>query len=432
MFSLSGENIWRCCLCGKNENKTSGYSRISPKNEVRNKLFIWKKIMKKYLDILVFTLLFFFIFSYFSWKQTEVALTGVQFSSLSESYKVPAGIQVQVVNNSLDTFSFNSCQDLVVRHTGQALSFPESLCEDIVLTSRESKIIDFSGYYTLFENPGNYTFVLSQGEKEYIQQVEVAYRGTIGKIFVGLFYAPLYNLLVYLIQFFGNSLGLAIVTITILIRILLLFPQHKMMVSQRKMQAIQPKIKKIQETHKGDQQTIGMELMKLYKTEGVNPMGSCGLLLIQMPILLVIYQIIIHITSLKNEFYIYDFIPEFHISQIDFNFLWMNLLGAGGTTGILLALTVAAIQFIQVKLSLVHKTKDDTKKWVVLEKKKGASEYNSFMPDPEMMNKFMLYGMPAMVGVFTYTIIAWVGLYWGVSTLFAILQQLFVNKIIKK
>ena len=110
----------------------------------------------------------------------------------------------------------------------------------------------------------------------------------------------------------------------------------------------------------------------------------------------------------------------------------MNLLGAGGTTGILLALTVAAIQFIQVKLSLVHKTKDDTKKWVVLEKKKGASEYNSFMPDPEMMNKFMLYGMPAMVGVFTYTIIAWVGLYWGVSTLFAILQQLFVNKIIKK
>jgi len=225
------------------------------------------------------------------------------------------------VNNSLDTFSFNSCQDLVVRHTGQALSFPESLCEDIVLTSRESKIIDFSGYYTLFENPGNYTFVLSQGEKEYIQQVEVAYRGTIGKIFVGLFYAPLYNLLVYLIQFFGNSLGLAIVTITILIRILLLFPQHKMMVSQRKMQAIQPKIKKIQETHKGDQQTIGMELMKLYKTEGVNPMGSCGLLLIQMPILLVIYQIIIHITSLKNEFYIYDFIPEFHISQIDFNFL---------------------------------------------------------------------------------------------------------------
>jgi membrane protein insertase Oxa1/YidC/SpoIIIJ len=54
------------------------------------------------------------------------------------------------------------------------------------------------------------------------------------------------------------------------------------------------------------------------------------------------------------------------------------------------------------------------------------------MPDPEMMNKFMLYGMPVMVAVFTYTLVAWVGLYWGMSTLFMIVQQLIVNKILKK
>jgi membrane protein insertase Oxa1/YidC/SpoIIIJ len=127
--------------------------------------------------------------------------------------------------------------------------------------------IDFSEFYTLFTEPGNYVFLLKSEDKEYIQQIEVKYRGTIGKIFVGVFYAPIYNLMVYLIQFFGNSLGMAIIAITIVIRILLLFPQHKMMVSQRKMQAIQPKIKKLQEKHKGDQQTMGMELMKLYKTE---------------------------------------------------------------------------------------------------------------------------------------------------------------------
>lgn len=68
----------------------------------------------------------------------------------------------------------------------------------------------------------------------------------------------------------------------------------------------------------------------------------------------------------------------------------------------------------------------------MLEKKKDASDYTSFMPDPEVLNKFMLYGMPIMVGIFTYTLIAGVGLYWGMSTLFAIFQQLFVNKIIKK
>jgi YidC/Oxa1 family membrane protein insertase len=53
----------------------------------------------------------------------------------------------------------------------------------------------------------------------------------------------------------------------VLIRVILLFPQHKMMVSQRKMQAIQPKIKKLQEKNKGNQQAMGMELMKLYKDE---------------------------------------------------------------------------------------------------------------------------------------------------------------------
>jgi membrane protein insertase Oxa1/YidC/SpoIIIJ len=57
-------------------------------------------------------------------------------------------------------------------------------------------------------------------------------------------------------------------------------------------------------------------------------MGSCGLLLIQMPILLVIYRIIMDITSLRNEFYLYDFIPEFHTSQIDSAFLGMQLLDA--------------------------------------------------------------------------------------------------------
>ena len=67
-----------------------------------------------------------------------------------------------------------------------------------------------------------------------------------------------------------------------------------------------------------------------------------------------------------------------------------------------------------------------------LEKKKGSDDYSSMMPDPEMMNKFMLYGMPVMVGVFTFTLPAGIGVYWGVSTLFAIGQQLFVNKIIKK
>ena len=68
----------------------------------------------------------------------------------------------------------------------------------------------------------------------------------------------------------------------------------------------------------------------------------------------------------------------------------------------------------------------------MLEKKKWEEWYSQFMPDPEVMNKFMQYWMPAMVWVFTFTLFAGVGLYWGISTTFMLLQQLIVNKILKK
>lgn len=388
--------------------------------------------MKKFLDILLFTLLFFFIFSYFSWKDATTPLDGVRFESTKSSYKVPAWVGLQIVNNTPESISLNTCQDISLRYAGDIIAFPDELCRDVTLLSRQNESIDMSEYYTLFENPGSYTFELNLGEQKYIQQIDLEYRWSLGKIFTGLLFAPMYNLLAYLIALFSNSLGWAIVVLTVIIRIILLFPQHKMMVGQRKMQAIQPKIKKLQEKHKGNQQALGMELMKLYKTEGVNPMWSCGFLLIQMPILLVIYNIILNITSLKNEFYLYEGLKDFKISQIDFSFFNIDLLAAWWTAGLILALIVAAIQYIQIRLSLSGRDTTDSKTWVVLEKKKWEKDYNSMMPDPEMMNKFMLYGMPAMVAVFTYTLIAGVGLYWGVSTLFAIFQQLFVNKIIKK
>ena len=389
--------------------------------------------MKKYLDILIFSLLFFLLFSYFSGdKSQQVADTWIDFEINKTNYAVPAEILLTITNNTRENITLDICSDITLRSKWELITLPEELCGEKELIPWDVEVIDFAWFYTLFETPENYVFEYTTGDKEFQQSFDVSYRGTIWKIFIGVFYAPIYNLLAYLIHIFNNSLGFAIIGLTIIVRIILLFPQHKMLVSQRKMQAIQPKIKKLQEKHKGNQQQMGMELLKLYKAEWVHPMGSCLPLLIQMPILLVIYNIILNITSLKNEFYLYDFLPEFHISQIVYNFFGMNLLEAGGIVGLCLAVSVAAIQFIQIKLSLINKPKVEAKDSVVLEKKKWATDYNSMMPDPELMNKFMLYGMPAMVWVFTFTLVAWVGIYWGVSTLFAILQQLFVNKIIKK
>jgi YidC/Oxa1 family membrane protein insertase len=163
-------------------------------------------------------------------------------------------------------------------------------------------------------------------DKKFIVPFELGNRGTIGKLFVYFFYAPMYNLMVFLLYFFGNSLGWAIISITIIIRILLLYPQHSMLVSQKKLQAIQPKIKEIQEKYKGDSQKLGIELMNLYKTEKVNPVGSCGPLLIQLPILLVIYNVIISIGDISNSYYLYSFFSHFQVSQIVTNFYGVNLL----------------------------------------------------------------------------------------------------------
>jgi len=136
--------------------------------------------------------------------------------------------------------------------------------------------------------------------------------------------------MVFFVKLFSYSLGWSIICVTILIRLFLLYPQHKMLVSQRKMQKIQPKIKELQEKHKGDNQALGMAMMELYKKEQVNPMGSCGLLLIQMPILLVLYRVVMGVESPINYYYIYSFLLPFSISDILTNFYGIDLLGKGG------------------------------------------------------------------------------------------------------
>jgi YidC/Oxa1 family membrane protein insertase len=245
-----------------------------------------------------------------------------------------------------------------------------------------------------------------------------------------LFYAPVYNAMVYFIEMFSHSLWWGIILITVIVRIILLWPQHKMMLSQRKLQKVQPKIKQIQEKYKGQQQVLWMKLMELYKKEKVNPMWSCGFLLIQMPILLVIYNVILYIKDESNLYYLYSILDWFDLSKLDSSFFSLELLESWWKAWIILAIVVWLIQYIQIKLSLSKNKKDNN--WVVLEKKAKDDKYSNIMPDPEMMNKFMLYWMPAMVVVFTYMLFAWVWLYWWISTLFMIVQQLIVNNISKK
>jgi membrane protein insertase Oxa1/YidC/SpoIIIJ len=94
------------------------------------------------------------------------------------------------------------------------------------------------------------------GDKEYTTQFETKHRGSIGQLFVYLFYAPMYNMMAFILTHVSYSLGFAILILTVAVRLLLVYPQHKMLLNQKKMQTIQPKIKEIQEKHKGNQAVL--------------------------------------------------------------------------------------------------------------------------------------------------------------------------------
>jgi YidC/Oxa1 family membrane protein insertase len=89
----------------------------------------------------------------------------------------------------------------------------------------------------------------------------------------------------------GNY-GLAIILLTVAVRVLLLPLSIKQTRSMREMQRIQPEVKKIQAKHKGDRQKMNEEMMALYKEHGVNPFGGCLPLLMQFPVFIALYRLI--------------------------------------------------------------------------------------------------------------------------------------------
>lgn len=89
-----------------------------------------------------------------------------------------------------------------------------------------------------------------------------------------------------------KSYGIAIILLTLAVRLLLLPLSIKQTRSMREMQVIQPEVKKLQTKYKGDRQKMNEELMKLYKEHGVNPFGGCLPLLMQFPVLIGLFYVI--------------------------------------------------------------------------------------------------------------------------------------------
>lgn len=223
-------------------------------------------------------------------------------------------------------------------------------------------------------------------------------------------YKPLYNLLIFFAWLVpGHSMGWAIIAMTLLIRIALLPSSLKAAHLQVKSAKLQPKINKLKAEIK-DQKEQSKALMDLYKEEGVSPLGSCLPLLIQLPIIFVLYYVFNHGMAQLNPQDLYHFVPQVNFSS---HFLGLNLVKVDPWITPILA------GLLQMVLS-----------WLMIPKVDPNDQYAK--KDPMMaMNKQMMFLLPLSTIYIGHRIVSGLVLYWIVTTVFSIVQQLYVNKNIR-
>ncbi|MFA6521864.1 MAG: YidC/Oxa1 family membrane protein insertase [Candidatus Gracilibacteria bacterium] len=269
--------------------------------------------------------------------------------------------------------------------------------------------------------PTDSTKTVTQKTSEIYSSPEftIAEAGFWRKTFRAALYQPIYNVLVLMISIApGSDLGFAIILLTILIRLVLLIPSQHAIVSQRKMQELQPKLAEVRKKYAGNQERIAQETMALWKNHKVNPFSSCLPILVQFPVLIALFYVIQNGLNPDNINLVYGPLKNVDLTNVHTNFLGMLELTRMNT--FVLPLIVGALQFAQLKLATAIKKKKDEKEPKTDDKKPGS--------EMDTANKMMTYVMPVMIAVFTASVPAGVGLYWGISTLFAIGQQVVANR----
>ena len=230
------------------------------------------------------------------------------------------------------------------------------------------------------------------------------------------FYEPLYNGLVFLISIMpGADVGLAVIVLTLLVKIIILPLSHKSVASQAKMRSIEPEMKRVKERHK-DKQEQARQVMDLYKKHGVNPFSGCFLMLVQLPIIFALYWVFFKgLANNIDQTILYSFVvaPE----QINVHFLGFIDMSQ---KNIILAALAGISQYFQMKLSMPPIPKDDG------EKKKGDMSFKDEFA--KNMNLQMRYMLPGIVFFVAYSISSAVALYWLVSNLFSIGHELVVKR----
>lgn len=215
-------------------------------------------------------------------------------------------------------------------------------------------------------------------------------------------YRPLLNLLVFFYNIIpGHDVGIVIILVTVLIRFALAPFMHKSLKSQKTMNALQPKLNELREAHKDNKEAQAKAMMDLYKEHKINPLSSCLPLLLQLPILIALYQVFIKALH-GNLDGLYKFVHRPEI--INPNFLHLIDLSK---PNIAFAVIAGLVQFWQSRLMLPKTATTDATQ--------------------RAMNMQTTYVLPVLSAFIALRLPAGLPLYWIVTTLFAVGQQYYIN-----
>lgn len=228
-------------------------------------------------------------------------------------------------------------------------------------------------------------------------------------MFQTLLIEPIFNLLVFLYDTLpGADMGFAIIVLTIIIKLILWPFMNSSLKSQKALQEIQPKIEEIKTTYKDDKEAQAKAMMELYKQEKVNPLSSCLPLVIQFPILIALYRVLLQGFDPAALDMLYSFVPNPDvINKMFLGFLDLSV------PSIWLAVIAGVFQFFQTRMLTSKKPPK------AVQGKEGAKDESMLAS----MNKSMMYFMPAVTVLIGASLPGGLALYWVTITVVSIVQQ---------
>jgi YidC/Oxa1 family membrane protein insertase len=233
-----------------------------------------------------------------------------------------------------------------------------------------------------------------------------------------IIYDFFYNALMFLTAHMpALSIGLAVIVLTILVKLILSPLSYKSIINQVQQKKLQPKIKAVQAKYKDNKELQAQKVMEIYKEHKTNPLAGCFLLLIQIPIIISLYAVFVSGLSIQPDL-LYNFVPV--PADINTQFMGVNLAGQS----LIFAIITGLSQLVQVLLSPAMKSYTDDKK----DTEVAEQETDTQGKMAEQIQKSMRFTLPIMIGVFAYLVPAAVALYWIVNNVFTVVQELVISR----